>query len=176
VFRDFLNKITGRTGGDDSTAAGAAVAQREVFGRSLRVAQVGKRVKDLIQAHTWTPVEDVRKNPAHFYCLDMEEAGIDEVVNWVRDARDVAPFENRRVPIVYLIGPGHPLSTEELHAVNDELTPIGAYFFKRPDYRTSFDTAMQKLRDELERQYGSPETFDGWRSKENASGQLVTSS
>lgn len=163
MIKNLLNRITGKLELPQTTgtAAAAAAEQKETFGFLIPVTED----KDLIQAHTWTSPEEVFALPAHFFCINMEE-GFDKAIGWIRQIRTVAPFEKRRRPVIYLIGPGRPLSPEELQAVNNDLTPTGAYFFKRPDYHASFQAAMRALSDELARQYGSRETLNAWRTKE----------
>jgi hypothetical protein len=147
------SNMTGSTGG-----TGAATGRQEHFGASLTVAETQYGPKKLTQVYTWTPCEKVRELPAQFYCLDMDEQPVDETVQWVRDVRQIKPFERRRLPVIYVIGPARPLSSRELRAVNEELASAGAYFFKRPNYNASFEATMQALRDELARQYGPSAT------------------
>ena len=165
MIRDLINRITGKVEPMKTTGTGAATAeQKEMFGFFMPVIEDPTGDKDLIQVHTWTSSQNVLASPGQFYCLDMEE-GVHDAIRWIRETRHVAPFDKRRLPIIYLIGPRRPLSPQEMQAVNNELTPTGAYFFKRPDYRASFQTAMRALRDELARQYGSRETLNAWRNK-----------
>jgi hypothetical protein len=159
----------------DAASGVASAVARDVFGLKLPVVSDLRRDKNLIQVHPWKEsVAVVRNAPAQFYCLDMEEADISLVVDWVRKVRSVVPFEDRRAPVIYVIGPARSLSQEERHKVDDELIPSGGYFFKRPEYGVSFATAMMSLRDELERQYGPPETMDAWRRKQDGSEPVVS--
>ena len=166
MIRNIINRITGKDESSEPTGTAAAAAeQKEMFGFLIPIVEAPGGSKDLIQVHTWTPSEKVLAAPAQFYCINMDE-GVDEAIRWVRETRHVAPFEKRRVPVIYVIGPGRPLYPEELQAVNNELAPTGAYFFKRPDYRASFHVAMRALRDELARQFGSSATLNSWRKKQ----------
>lgn len=151
---------------DDSE--GATAEAQDSFGTSLLVFSGPERVKYLIQAHTWSPTTFIREDAGNFYCLDMEESVFEAVVEWVRAVHDVDPFnENRRIPVIYVIGPGRPLTRNEMRRVNDELVDSGAYFFKRPDYRASFSDVMMALRDELARRYGPPDQARAWRRRDN---------
>jgi hypothetical protein len=164
VFRDFLSKFkTARV--DAPEGASAAAEQREIFGPSMRIAEDRYGVTELKQVHTWTPIEEVLKLPGNFYCLDMEETTLDEAVSWIREARHVEPFDTRRVPVIYLIGPPRPLSSREWREVNEGVKAAGGYFYKRPDYNATFEATMRTLYDELARQYGPPARRDAWRTQ-----------
>lgn len=183
-MKESFRKVTGQAEASDTGGAaaatgatagtGPATGRQESFGFSLPVAQTQYGPKHLTQVHTWTPCEQVREVPSQFYCLDMEENAVDETVRWVRDVRQIRPFERRRLPVVYVIGPGRPLSSRELHAVNEELTSVGAYFFERPDFNASFRATMRMLRDELARQYGSSETNNAVVVQERDPDSLIT--
>lgn len=183
-MKELFRKVTGQAEASETGSAaaatgatagtGPATGRQERLGFSLPVAQTQYGLKHLTQVHTWTPCEEVRELPSQFYCLDMEENAIDETVRWVQNVRQIRPFERRRLPVVYVIGPGRPLSSRELHAVNEELTPAGAYFFERPDSNTSFRATMRMLRDELARQYGPAETNNAGAVQERDPDSLIT--
>jgi len=166
VFRDFFNRFkTARADAPEGASGAAAAEQREIFGPSMRIAEDRFGVTELKQVHTWTPVEEVVKFPANFYCLDMEETTIDEAVSWIRNARHVEPFERRQIPVIFLIGPPRPLSSREWREVNEGLKAAGGYFYKRPDYNATFHATMHALYDQLARQYGAPGRRDAWRTQ-----------
>jgi hypothetical protein len=173
---NFLTKLRSvRADAPEGASSGAAAEQqREIFGRTLRIAEDSHGVTNLTQVHVWTPTEQLRISPVQFYCLDMEETELDKAVNWIQTARRVESSEKRTVPVIFVIGPGRPLLSREWHAVNDELKPAGAYFYKRPDNSADFEAAMDALRDELVKQYGPPARRDAWRQQERDPKSVIT--
>jgi hypothetical protein len=166
VFRDFLSKFkTDQADAPDGASGAAAAGQREIFGPAMRIAEDRYGVTVLRQVHTWTPIEEVLKLPGNFYYLDMDETTLDEAISWIRAVRHVEPFETRRVPVIYLIGPPRPLSSREWREVNERLKSAGGYFYKRPDYNATFEATVRTLFDELARQYGPSARREAWRTQ-----------
>ncbi len=163
MFREFLSKF--KTASADAPEGAAVAPEREIFGTSMRIAEDRYGVTDLKQVHTWTPIQEVLKFPANFYCLDMEENTLDEAVSWIREARHVEPFATNRVPVIYLIGPPRPLSSREWREVNEGVKAAGGFFYKRPNDNATFEATMRALHDELARQYGVAGKRDAWRTQ-----------
>jgi len=165
----------GQAGGQ---AAATAVTAQEPLGPEFKIEVGSGREKTLIQVHPCPEaISVVRKHPTRLYCLDIDESeDPHSCADWVRRTRQAEPFENRRIPVIYVIGPGKRWTRAELYSASEEIGKAGAHFIRRSDYRQTFLEAMQALAKQLQRQYRQREGAKQPRHTEEHSDLLTAHS